>query len=332
MMFPKLTCFAAIGLLSMLTSAPAGAQSAGKSCPAGQLTSADTAGNCCWPGQVWSKARKVCVGVPQCPNGLAARGETCAVPECPPGAVATVDTAGHCCWPDQAWSHARSACVGTPRCPTGLVAVGEMCAAPAPAPPPPTAPPPPAVLAEPKAPPPREVDDKVPVRFQPAKGHATYTVAVSGADTCTTPCTLRLKPGLHSVTVEGAGKFESLIAVPANGATVRLSHLRGGLGAGGTVMLTFGVLGMSGGAGWLVYTLTSSCTGVCSPTGPAAVLSAGSTLLIGGIIMLAFSGQNRADVMPGAPVAARPPAVRFAGLGVDVSERRTPLPVATFEF
>ncbi len=39
--------------------------------------SPDTQGNCCWPRQVWASAQQRCVGVPECPPGLAAKGETC---------------------------------------------------------------------------------------------------------------------------------------------------------------------------------------------------------------------------------------------------------------
>jgi hypothetical protein len=39
--------------------------------------SADTAGRCCWPGQVWSNTRQSCIGIPQCPTGLAPQGEAC---------------------------------------------------------------------------------------------------------------------------------------------------------------------------------------------------------------------------------------------------------------
>lgn len=46
-------------------------------CPAGQSVTADTAGRCCWPNQVWAASRNVCVGVPLCPEGFAAYGETC---------------------------------------------------------------------------------------------------------------------------------------------------------------------------------------------------------------------------------------------------------------
>lgn len=50
-----------------------------EACPAGQLRSLDTAGHCCWPGQVYSPSRAVCVGVPQCPAGYQALGEACQI-------------------------------------------------------------------------------------------------------------------------------------------------------------------------------------------------------------------------------------------------------------
>ncbi|MSP58883.1 MAG: tetratricopeptide repeat protein [Myxococcales bacterium] len=55
-------------------------------CPAGQTVTEDTADHCCWGGQVWSKRRAACAGIPQCPAGLQVSGETCikAVAPLPP--------------------------------------------------------------------------------------------------------------------------------------------------------------------------------------------------------------------------------------------------------
>ncbi len=55
----------------------------GTTCPPGQAVTSDTEGHCCWPGQAWSMTRQVCVGIPQCPAGFAAQGQTC-VPTTPP--------------------------------------------------------------------------------------------------------------------------------------------------------------------------------------------------------------------------------------------------------
>jgi hypothetical protein len=96
-------------------------------CPAGQSVNADTKGNCCYAGQVWSTTQSRCVGVPtECPAGQSPSGETCAV-ACPPGMTSSADTAGQCCWPGQAWASGRSRCVGVPSCPGGMVAAGETC-------------------------------------------------------------------------------------------------------------------------------------------------------------------------------------------------------------
>jgi hypothetical protein len=46
-------------------------------CPAGQLRSDDTRGNCCWGGQAWSTTKQRCVGAPTCPPGMRANGEQC---------------------------------------------------------------------------------------------------------------------------------------------------------------------------------------------------------------------------------------------------------------
>ena len=134
-------------------------------CPSGQSVSAETAGQCCWGGQVWSKLQNRCVGVPQCPAGTQAQGENCVV-ACPAGQEATADTAGHCCWPNQVWAASRNICIGVAGCPAGMVSAGETCVAaqqppppaqyspppPQYAPPPPTQyPPPPAQYSQPPA-------------------------------------------------------------------------------------------------------------------------------------------------------------------------------------
>lgn len=46
-------------------------------CPEGQFITPDTAGHCCWPGQVYATSRDRCVGVPTCLNGFVAEGEQC---------------------------------------------------------------------------------------------------------------------------------------------------------------------------------------------------------------------------------------------------------------
>lgn len=49
-------------------------------CPPAQAVSVDTAGRCCWLGQVWSASRHACVGVPtSCPPGAIASGDNCVV-------------------------------------------------------------------------------------------------------------------------------------------------------------------------------------------------------------------------------------------------------------
>jgi hypothetical protein len=54
------------------------APEAAGACPTGQTVGPDTATHCCWPGQVFSMSRNVCVGVPQsCPAGTHAVGEAC---------------------------------------------------------------------------------------------------------------------------------------------------------------------------------------------------------------------------------------------------------------
>ncbi len=96
-------------------------------CATGQTRSLDTAGHCCWPGQVWSRTRHACVGVPQCPANRQADGERCVLLPCADGQVRTADTGEQCCWPGQAWSTQDQRCVGVPQCGGALVADGESC-------------------------------------------------------------------------------------------------------------------------------------------------------------------------------------------------------------
>jgi hypothetical protein len=120
-------------LLTTLSAAP---------CPQGQSMNAETAGHCCWGGQVWSKLQNRCVGAPACPAGMRAEGDQC-VADCPAGQTQNPDTEGHCCWSNQVWSRTRGVCVGVPACPAGFAPSGETCVAAASAPPPAVQPPPP---------------------------------------------------------------------------------------------------------------------------------------------------------------------------------------------
>lgn len=148
-----------VAVLSM-----AGAARAAEKCETGQVITADTAGHCCWPGQAWSKSRKLCIGVPTaCPMGFVVQEESC-VRSCPKGQVVTAETRGQCCWPGQVFSAVRKVCVGAPTaCPEGLTPRGETCADDRPpswAVPPPEGPPP--VQDSPPAPPPDQAADAPP--------------------------------------------------------------------------------------------------------------------------------------------------------------------------
>ena len=94
-------------------------------CTGGKEISADTAGHCCWGGQVWSHGR--CVGVPSsCPSNFVMNeaGQTCYLPACKPGQN-RADDGVNCCWAGQGWSRTRSACVGVPTCPKGMEVEGS---------------------------------------------------------------------------------------------------------------------------------------------------------------------------------------------------------------
>jgi formylglycine-generating enzyme required for sulfatase activity len=102
---------------------------AAKRCLAGQVASRETRWNCCWPGQEWDVATARCTGIPQCPEGMTARGDGCD-PGCAEGMIVL---SGQCCWPGQAWSDEAGRCVGKRQCPPGTVLADEACVEEAPA-------------------------------------------------------------------------------------------------------------------------------------------------------------------------------------------------------
>jgi hypothetical protein len=64
-----------LGMIALggLASAPARAQV----CADGHVVTPETAGRCCWPGQVWSSELNRCDGAPVCPEGWAGDGGGC---------------------------------------------------------------------------------------------------------------------------------------------------------------------------------------------------------------------------------------------------------------
>ncbi len=115
------------GGLVWWSQAPGGVET-GVPCPPGQVRSADTQGECCWPGQAWNGAR--CVGAPsRCPEGqlVNAAEQTCSLPPCEAGKHRPDGL--HCCWEEQAWSESQGRCIGTPRCPPSSLLHEETCLA-----------------------------------------------------------------------------------------------------------------------------------------------------------------------------------------------------------
>lgn len=60
-----------------LVGSPAARADTAPVCADGRLMNEDTKGQCCWPDQVWSTMRRVCVGIPRCPYGMHPEGEQC---------------------------------------------------------------------------------------------------------------------------------------------------------------------------------------------------------------------------------------------------------------
>lgn len=97
-------------------------------CQVGQVKTVDTAGRCCWPGQVWAP-KKGCVGqISACISGMSKSedGQRCVLEACEPEQVRQADRV-HCCWPGQGWSSAEAACVGAPECPALYLAQEGGC-------------------------------------------------------------------------------------------------------------------------------------------------------------------------------------------------------------
>jgi PEGA domain len=106
--------------------APAKGAPREKACPGGREKTADTAGHCCWVGQVW--ADDSCRGMPsRCPAGFRVdeAQEACELAPCEADRVRMGDGAT-CCYPGQVAS--KGACRGRPKaCPEHFQPKGETC-------------------------------------------------------------------------------------------------------------------------------------------------------------------------------------------------------------
>jgi hypothetical protein len=258
-------------------------------CPPGQSVTVDTAGRCCWGGQVWSPGRQSCIGIPECPAGMAPQGEECvgAAPQCPYGQSVTVETGGHCCWSGQVWSTARQACVGVPQCPPGLAPTGESCAA---------------------------ASTTVPITFaaRSEQTGAQFRVTV-GLQSCTTPCMLNLRPGPAQLAIEStrpSGRYHEDIVVPAAPSLVRLSYRGIGGWIMGPILVSLGIPLTIGGAYLLSFynsTLVNNSNNTLDLTLGTLSVVAGAVCVVGGIMQTALAGRHTAEVaVTGAAQARRP--------------------------
>lgn len=68
----------ALAIASCVALAPS--RAVAQVCDEGRVSGPDTAGRCCWPGQVWSVDESACAGVPACPSPWVAHGDGCAPP------------------------------------------------------------------------------------------------------------------------------------------------------------------------------------------------------------------------------------------------------------
>lgn len=119
-------------LLCLFVSLPGGtAKGQQADCPEGKERNVDTAGRCCWPGQI--TLDDACVGTPSsCPRGFEPTADGCTAKakkqtECSPGRTPARNNAEECCWPGQGWSSTQGRCLGKATCPEWSTQEREGC-------------------------------------------------------------------------------------------------------------------------------------------------------------------------------------------------------------
>ena len=286
-------------ILSLVVLAVPAAASA-QVCPAG-LVAVDGA-HCCWPGQAFAPERGVCSGAPQCPPGLAAFGETCAVGSAP---------------------------APQPQLPPQP----DLPPQPVPEPqeeqalPPPPPPPPPGVYQ----------GYQVPAKSAPVQGPQVYgtvvrfeaktlehqfTVTMDDGQSCRTPCGLSVQPGKHKVKVAGEASFTQRVDIPASPSVVQIEKRRSGgtalavvsLAVGIPTALVGGFVGLIGLASNTSYATSGNRNAMYTGFG---VMAVGVTLAAaGGAVGFHLAGHNRLAFAQGDASQPKAAPVQLLSLGL----------------
>jgi len=144
--------------------------------------------------------------------------------------------------------------------------------------------------------------DATEMHFIAYQGDEEYTVK-AGAQSCTTPCTLTLKPGPTKLKTEGSGEIEVQLVVPHLAAQVRLSHgAPRWLTPTGATLLPLGVV-----MAVSLWALGLTCSGFGSSGCTIAHIVTwpiiGTTTAILGVVFLAMGARsppldaNRAEIL-----------------------------------
>ena len=186
-------------------------------------------------------------------------------------------------------------------------------------PPPPPAPPPP-----PGAP-------VYPVSFVPENTDNAYVVTTATGQSCTTPCTLPLPPGDIPVSVSGPGSrmFQCNVAIPPVPSQVTVQHFTTSRLVGGLVMAVIGIPLVAVGSVYLIDPLSLPRSITPDNTDQANLIGglmvgAGGALTLGGILSMAFTKSNHADVRALAPVGPKMASrLQLIGAGIAPTADRT---------
>ncbi|MBL8949717.1 MAG: hypothetical protein JNK82_03000 [Myxococcaceae bacterium] len=157
--------------------------------------------------------------------------------------------------------------------------------------------------------------DAVEIHFIAYDGADEYTVKV-GSQSCTTPCTLVLKPGPTKMTATGSGDVEHQLVIPHSAAQVRVGHVAPGwYKPTGAVMLPVGIV--LGASLWAVGLACGPFSDPCLAFNLVTWPVIGASMLVMGAVLLGQSGgrapidANRAEILD-----ARRPGLRFRGFSL----------------
>ena len=174
--------------------------------------------------------------------------------------------------------------------------------------PPPPAPPPVVIQAAPAW----------PVAFVPRSADNAYVVTLPNGQSCATPCSLNVPPGGQVLSVSGPGSnnFREPVSIPSVPAQVTVQHFTGGRLAGGIIMTMIGIPMLAIGAVYIADPVSLPRDILPNSYEGAAAIGTivglhGLGLTLGGIIAMATTKGNRAEVQALGPIGPRLAAVRL---------------------